>query len=144
MIVYLDASALVKLYVAETGSTETCGLVGRSDASATVVVSRAEVAAALAKAVRLKALAKSGAAKALRAFETDWADLIRLPVTESLAVRAAALAWDYGLRGHDAVHLAGALTWGDSLGEPVVLATYDRQLWQAARTAGLEVWPPEV
>ena len=53
MIVYLDASALVKRYVAERGSRETGDLTASADVVATSLVSRAEVAAALAKAVRL-------------------------------------------------------------------------------------------
>ena len=50
MIVYLDASALVKRYVAETGSAEVASLISEAQAIGTAVVSRAEVAAALAQA----------------------------------------------------------------------------------------------
>ena len=56
MILYLDASALVKRYVAERGSDEVIALMAGADAAATSLVSRAEVAAALARAVRLGAL----------------------------------------------------------------------------------------
>jgi predicted nucleic acid-binding protein len=49
VILYLDASALVKRYVAEPGSAEVAALIGRAQAVGTGVVSRAEVAAALAK-----------------------------------------------------------------------------------------------
>jgi hypothetical protein len=55
--------------------------------------------------------------------------------------RAEALAWEYGLRGYDAVHLASALTWQESVGEQIVLATFDEQLWEAAKRAGLKAWP---
>ena len=58
--------------------------------------------------------------------------------------RAASLAWEYGLRGYDAVHLATALLWQETIGEPVTLATFDRQLWQAGDQAGLTTWPPEL
>ena len=47
MIVYLDASALVKRYVAERGSRETGDLSASADVVATSLVSRAEVATAL-------------------------------------------------------------------------------------------------
>jgi len=43
MIAYLDASALVKRYVAEAGSTEVNGLIGEVEALGTAVISRAEV-----------------------------------------------------------------------------------------------------
>lgn len=51
------------------------------------------------------------------------------------------LAWEHGLRGYDAVHLAAALPWHEALGESVTVATYDKQLWQAAQSTGLVVWP---
>jgi predicted nucleic acid-binding protein len=50
--------------------------------------------------------------------------------------RAEALAWEHGLRGYDAVHLASALTWQESVGEQIVLATFDQQLWEAASERG--------
>jgi predicted nucleic acid-binding protein len=62
-------------------------------------------------------------------------------MTEVLVSRAASLAWDYSLRGYDAAHLASALFWQDMLGESVTVATYDRQLWNAAQATGLTVWP---
>ncbi len=51
MILYLDASALVKRYVAEAGSAEVDALIGDANVIGTSVISRAEVSAALAKAV---------------------------------------------------------------------------------------------
>ena len=141
MIVYLNASALVKRYVAEAGSDEVAGLIERADVVGTVVLSRAEVAAALAKAQRMNVVPREGAEAALRAFGDEWAALVRIQMTEVLAARAAALAWAHGLRGYDAVHLASALFWQDMLGEGVTVATYDRQLWDAAQAAGLAAWP---
>ena len=58
-----------------------------------------------------------------------------------LVSRAATLAWEHGLRGYDAVHLAAALFWQDVLGDPVTLASYDRQLWDAAKVTDLVAWP---
>ncbi|MFZ3213915.1 MAG: type II toxin-antitoxin system VapC family toxin [Terriglobales bacterium] len=60
-----------------------------------------------------------------------------MPVSELLVSWAETLAWDYGLRGYDAIQLASAVTWQQSIGEDVVLATFDRQLWQAAPGTGL-------
>ena len=39
------------------------------------------------------------------------------------------------------VEVAAALFWSEMLGEPVALATWDRQLWKAARESGLETIP---
>lgn len=144
MILYLDASALVKRYVAETGSAEVAAVLDRARAIATAVISRAEVTAALARAVRIGLAPREDAAAALAGFDADWGDLIRLEVNEPVVARAAALAWAQGLRGYDAVHLASALMWQESLGDPVTLATYDRELWRGARNAGLQPWPADL
>ncbi len=141
MIVYLDASALVKRYVAEPGSAQVESLIAGARAIGTAVVSRAEVAAALAKAARVGLITREGATKALGAFSADWEHLIRLQLGEPLAARAATLAWEHGLRGYDAVHLAAALVWRETLGEVVTLATYDRELWRGAQASGLSPWP---
>jgi hypothetical protein len=45
------------------------------------------------------------------------------------------------LRGYDAAHLASALFWQEMLGAPVTVASYDRQLWEAAKANGLIAWP---
>ncbi len=141
MIVYLDASALVKRYIAEAGSPEVEVLIGEAHAIGTAVISRAEVAAALAKAARIALVARDAAGKALQAFNTDWEHLIRLQLSEPLVARAATLAWANGLRGYDSVHLAAALVWSEALGETVSMATYDRELWRGAKASGLSAWP---
>ncbi len=58
-------------------------------------------------------------------------------MTEFVLTRVKGVAWFHGLRGYDATHLAAALFWQEMLGEPVTMATYDRQLWDAARSVGM-------
>jgi uncharacterized protein len=144
MIVYLDASALVKRYVAEANSLSVTSLITKASAVGTAVISRAEMSAALGKATRMKALKRVEAASALQAFTADWENLIRLQITEVLIARAASLAWDHSLRGYDSVHLAAATFWQEMLGQPVVLATFDRQLWHGASITGLIAWPESI
>ena len=141
MIVYLDASALVKRYVAERGSRETRELSTKADVVATSLITRAEVAAALAKAVRLGIIEPDSGRKAQRAFASQWPDIAKVPVSEALVSRAEALAWDFALRGYDAVQLASALTWQEAVGAEITLATFDRQLWDAGNKAGVRIWP---
>jgi hypothetical protein len=61
-----------------------------------------------------------------------------------LIARADILAWELDLRGYDAVHLASALLWQDSLGRKVTMATFDRKLWQAAEERGLSPFPEDL
>ncbi len=144
MIAYFDASALVKRYVTEYRSSETIELSTRAEVVATSLVSRTEVAAAFAKAARSGALSDAEARKAQRTFAGDWPDIARLPVTEALVARAETLAWNHALRGYDAIQLASALAWQESVGTDVVVATFDTQLWQAARQEGLNAWPTDL
>jgi hypothetical protein len=81
---------------------------------------------------------------ALHVFRAQWADLARFQITESTVARADALAWQHGLRGYEAVHLAAALIWRETIAAPVTLATFDRQLWQAGHAGGLAVWPEDL
>lgn len=141
MILYLDASAIVKRYVIEARSKDLIALIDDAVVVATSMASRAEVAAAFARAVRLGVLDAAGGRGAQRRFAREWPDFVRIPVTEALVARAEALAWDHVLRGYDAVQLAAALTWQDSIGQDVVLATFDQQLTKASVGAGLRVWP---
>lgn len=144
MIAYLDASALVKRYIVERGSRETIALTTESEMTATSIVSRAEVAAALARAVRTGLVKDDVARNAQRRFAEDWPDLARVSVTEALVERAERLVWQHGLRGYDAVHLASALAWQESLSEEIVVASFDQQLWEAAKRSGLKAWPDGV
>jgi uncharacterized protein len=141
VILYLDASALVKRYVSEAGSGDVNNLLIKAPVIGTAAISRAEVSSAVAKAVRIRLLSRAEAASVLQVFNSEWESLIRLQLTEVLIARAATLAWEHGLRGYDSVHLAAALFWQDMLGDPVTLATYDRQLREAAKVTGLVAWP---
>jgi len=108
---------------------------------ATGMISRAETAAAFAKAARLGILDREHAWQALQEFQAEWSDYIRLPVSEATVVKGDQLAWELNLRGYDSIHLAIALSWEDTLREEVQLVTFDQQLWEAAQKVGLKVSP---
>jgi predicted nucleic acid-binding protein len=102
------------------------------------------VTAALAKAVRVGLLQRDEGGSALRTFSAEWNDVLRLQLTETLVARAGDLAWEHGLRGYDAVHLAAALFLHETIGKAVTLATFDQQLWDIGTQAGLPVWPSDL
>jgi predicted nucleic acid-binding protein len=66
------------------------------------------------------------------------AELVIVGVDEALAQRAGELADERALRGYDAVHLASALALGPG---DTILATWDRDLSDAAVDTGLAVAP---
>lgn len=144
MILYLDASALVKEFVEERGADDVLAVVARATMIGTALVSRAEVAAALGKAVRMGVVNREEGFANLQAFRDEWFDLVRLDITDELVARADEYAWQFGLRGYDAVHLAAATSWQSALGQRITLATFDRPLWDAAKQTGLSVYPPDL
>ncbi len=144
MILYLDTSALVKRYFNEQGSDQVALVIEQASTVATAIITRAEVSAVCARAVRTGILEKEEAFTHLQTFRGDWSDFLRLDLTENTISRADALAWEQNLRGYDSVHLACALIWQEEMEEPVMLATYDKQLWRAAKAVGLIVFPEDL
>jgi len=144
MICYLDSSALVKLFVTEPGTAEVSRAVKEAELVGTVTVSRAEVIAALAKAVRVGALSVEEARLARHRFRTEWLHFLRIQVSDFLIDRAGDLAWTHGLRGYDAVQLAASEVWRESLDAPVSLATFDLKMWKAAEAVGLVPYPQDL
>ncbi len=141
MIVYADTSALVKLFVEEENSAATRDMLRGAQTMGTGLLTRAELGAALARGVRLGFLSEEEALEARRRLREAWPTWIHITVDEGLVSRAEVLAWEHGLRGYDAVHLAAALAWQELIASPVILATFDRELWEAAQQVGLVPWP---
>jgi predicted nucleic acid-binding protein len=144
MIVYLDASALVKRYVAEVGTPEVNALIESADSTVTNLISRAEVSAAIMRASRMEIINREGALQAIEKLRSEWENLQRLPVTEATVARAGSLVRNYDLRGYDAVHMAAALIWQETIVETITMATYDHNLWNVSLKEGLDIWPNQL
>ena len=141
MNLYADTSALIKRYVREAGSEQVIAHFGQYPIIGTAALSQAEMASAMSKAARLGWVDESEILLAWQDFQSHWPAYTRLPISAGIVERAASIAWRYGLRAYDAVHLACALSWKDLTSDEVVFACYDRNLLKAAQQAGLQVWP---
>jgi len=144
MILYLDTSALVKNYTTEAGSEMVYQVIGAANSIGMSVIGRVEMAAAFAKLMRVGALEQEEALDALQVFRSEWPNLMQLQVTKMVVARAGLLAWDYHLRGYDAVHLATAILWQERLERPMTMAVFDRKLWAAAEQLGLAPFPADL
>lgn len=109
MIVYLDTSALIKLYVDERFSAEVATVVREADAIATSLLAYPEARATLARAHREHRLSSRGFQKALAQFLEDWERFAVVETREEVLKTAGSLAERHALRGADAIHLASAL-----------------------------------
>lgn len=141
MNVYWDTSALIKRYVAETGSSDVVKLLGQSRLSGTVVITRAEIAGVFSRALARGRITEPQLKEGVSAFRKHWPAYLRIRITEPMIRDADHLAIEYSLRGYDAVHLAAASIWKDRISETVHFATFDDNLWQAAGAEGFEPFP---
>ena len=141
MNLYIDTSALIKLFIEETQSAEIKRLVENADMVATGLITRAETPAGINRLARMNVIKPAECEAALDNFRKEWDYYHRILVTEQIVIRAGFLTSQYSLRGYDAVHLACALTWSELLGAPITLATFDKELYEAAQKSGMEVFP---
>ncbi len=143
-IVYVDTSALMKQYVGEAGSSQTIAFLREADYLGSSILVKVELVAAIAKVLRMNLFDPESANAMVSQFNEDSINLQIISVDHAVVRRAANLAWELQLRGYDAIHLASALVWREDLGEEIILATFDRQLWDAAHKVNLAVWPPDL
>lgn len=138
MILYLDTSALVKVYVDETGSEQVMARVRAVGEVATSVVAYAEARAAFARHFREKRLDKSQLKAVVRHLDDDWSKYTVVDVVDSVARQAGALAERFALRAFDAIHLATAVQLRTE-GLRVEFGCFDARLLEAAKRARLRL-----
>ncbi len=138
---YADTSALVKLFVTEANSDATRLVFQSAQVLGTGLLTRAELGSALARGAKRGLLSETEAQEARQWLQRVWPTWIHIAMNENLVSRAEFLAWEYKLRGYDAVHLAAAQLWQEQIEHPVTLATFDQKLWKAAQLASLKAWP---
>ena len=138
MILYVDTSALVKLYVEETDRGLVVATVDRATTVATARVTYAEARAAFARARRERILTPVDLRKAVRLLDEEWGTYTIVDVSDPLVRHAGLLAERHALRGYDAVQLAAALQVKPN-GSDVEFASFDARLNRAARRERLRV-----
>lgn len=135
---YFDASALVKRYVREKGSTKVRRLMA-SQTPATSRLSEVEVASALERRAREGAFAMTERDRALAALGTDLPAIVVVELTPDISARARSLLRRHPLRAGDAIQLASCLFLQEELGEPIPVVAFDDRLTAAASREGLTV-----
>jgi uncharacterized protein len=141
MILYLDTSALVKLYVRETGSVRVRNWLKRATAVATSVVAYAETRAAFARLHRGGLTHPRRHRERVAQLNADWESFMRVELTASVLRLAGETAETYELRGFDSIHLASALWLRDRTEIPCSFAVFDQRSRDGAARAGLTVLP---
>ena len=141
MILFIDTSALVKLYIAEPGSERMREVATRGEPVAVSDLAFAEIHATFARRRREELLLASELEEVRLVFADDWERLTRVPLGAEVLALVPALCQRHPLRGADAVHLASALLLhGEGL--EVTFACADRHLLKAAAAEGLATLDP--
>jgi predicted nucleic acid-binding protein len=138
VILYVDTSTLVKLYVPEPESGAVQALMGSAQVAAVSLIAFAEARAAFARKRRERAVNPKDYRRIVREFDDDWDHYFVVDVTEPLVKRAAQLADKHGLRGYDAIQLSSAIVLREQSGEAVSFCCFDGRLLRASRREGLK------
>ena len=138
MIAYLDSSALVKLFLDEPDSHIARGVWESGALLVTNRISHAELACALATAVRADRYEPGAVDSEVidGTFLSESADLIEADA--DVVDLAAVVGVRHGLRGMDAIHVASAMQLVE-FGSTLV--SWDERQRRAALAEGLPVYP---
>ena len=139
MILYLDTSALVKLYVQERGSAQVRAQVNKADVIATSVVAYAEARAAFARLRRERPASGKRHREWVGQLDRDWDRYVLVELTAAVVRSAGDRAEQHSLRGFDAIHLASALWLKSAHADDLTFAAFDRRLTAGAKAAGLTI-----
>lgn len=139
MNLYLDTSALAKVYIREVDADLVRAAVKRADVVATARIAWAELLAAFAR--REREGKNRYLARARIAFLRDWQELAIINHTPALDRIISDLLSRHPLRGFDVVHLASAVLWRQRLGAEITFACADERLRAAALAEGFALLP---
>lgn len=139
MIVYLDTSDLVKLYVEEIGSEEIKGIILDATVVSTSKVAYAEARSAFARKQKEDGFSIARLRKIVEDFNRDWESYFIIEITDGLIKIAGDIAEKHLLRGFDSIHLASAVILKCKIKSEVYFSSNDAKLNQAARKEGIIV-----
>ena len=139
MTLYLDTSALVKLYVREAGSEVVRGRVHDARHVVTAAQAYAEARSALAQRQREGALSEGELERILDDLDTDWPRYVVVELRPAVVRAAGELAERHGLSAGAGLHLAAALELEALSGLTPRFVCFDPLLSRAAADEGLDL-----
>ena len=134
MIVYLDTSSLLKLYLLdEDGGDHVRQTLATADSAATSGIAYPEARAALARRYRERRLSRQAFESVRREFDVDWPFYFVVEPSAPLLKEAGDLAERHRLRALDAIHLASFVELARrDRGRPIDFSSFDARLNRAA------------
>jgi predicted nucleic acid-binding protein len=141
VILYLDSSSLVKLYVDEIHSLAVREWAEEAEIVATCRVAYPETISALNRRFRTGDMSKRTYAFLTKVFADEWPRFAAVNFDE---IAAGGLAAKHGLKGFDAIHLSAAISLrsGENAGS-LAFSSFDEKLNAAAASERLPVLLPD-
>ena len=135
MIAYVDASVLLRVVLAQPDSLREWSQIDQGVASALVMTESLRTLDRL----RLRVSLSDAELAARRAKALELIASLHIVDVDQVVLERAAQPMPTELGTLDAIHLATALLWRDTEGEPLTMATHDTALAIAAKAHGLPV-----
>lgn len=142
MIYYLDSSALVKRYVAESGSSRITELVEGDGNIAISWLALPETLAAVVRRAKGGSISIEDLNSIKDQLHRDWQRFMLIEVSGAPVEGVEALIDRHALRGADSIHLATALWLKKVTKTPVVFVASDHELLTAAHAERLKTLDP--
>jgi predicted nucleic acid-binding protein len=142
MIFFLDSSALVKRYVAETGTAMVTTLIENEPNLAVSWLALPETLAAITRRLKGFSLSDADLTRVKAQLALDWQKMLVIAVTGAPINGVETLIARHALRGADNVHLASALWLEQTTKTPVTFVAADTELLAAAGAEGLATINP--
>lgn len=143
--IYLDTSALVKLYIEEEGSAQVVALMADRDAIQAVIldITLIESRSAIRRRQRQGDISSVDADRVLKQIEEDATGTFLVqPSTSAVMEEAARLLDRHPLRAYDALQLAGCLVVRNDVPGPLTFVCADMRLCEAASLEGVSTLNP--
>ena len=145
-LLYLDTSALAKLYVSELGSERMLELASAAEGHrfSVCAIAQVELHSAVRRRQRAGDMTDDAANQILARFEYHLnSRFLRQEVNEQVIELASELISRNVLRAYDAIQLAACLTLKSESHETPIFVCADRNLMRAAQSEGLATLNPE-
>jgi len=144
MIYYLDSSALVKRYAAESGSDKVAALIEGEYKIAVSWLAVPETLSAIARRAKGGSISAADLAAIRNQFNQDLQSFMIVAVSGAPVDGIETVIARHALRGADSIHLSTVLWLGKSTRSPVIFVASDNELLNAARSERVNTFNPTV
>jgi hypothetical protein len=143
-MIFFDASAAAKRYFQEIGSDRVNKLWSGGEFFSSLAILHCELTSALNRKRRERALPRGAYYTLKQQIQEDLKKIQAVPIHTELIQQSLRILDSHPLKALDSLYLAGALGLQQTLKEPLLFVSADRQLLQAAQAEGLLTLNPEI